>query len=253
MNRLLTAAVGVPATILVILYAPDFLFALIVAVAATRCLWEFMDLGKSRLGVRPAEWVLLVGALVTLSFTAGVHAALLAMALAVLVTITAIAFATDFSMSFQKGAFSIMGIVYCAFLPGFLLLLRREQVLVLLGILWIGDAAAYYGGRRFGKHPLAPALSPKKTVEGAFAGLIGSIIAGVALGVWVARESSGVLLVASIASACAGQVGDLVESALKRTAGVKDSAALLPGHGGLLDRLDGLLFAAPVYYWFFMR
>jgi phosphatidate cytidylyltransferase len=131
--------------------------------------------------------------------------------------------------------------------------MRREMILVLLGVLWIGDAAAYYGGSTLGRHLLAPHLSPKKTVEGAFAGLIGSIIAGVALGVWVANERSGVLLIASIAAACAGQVGDLVESALKRSAGVKDSSDLLPGHGGLLDRLDGLLFAAPVFYWFFSR
>src|SRR4030095_1355655 len=165
MNRLLTAAIGVPATILLILYSPDFLFAIIVAAAGARCLWEFMALGKSRLGVRPAEWVLLVGSLVTLSFTAGVYAALIAIALAILVTITAIAFASEFSTAFQKGALAIMGIVYCGFLPGFLLLLRREEVLVLLGILWIGDAAAYYGGRRLGRHLLAPAISPKKTIE----------------------------------------------------------------------------------------
>jgi phosphatidate cytidylyltransferase len=127
------------------------------------------------------------------------------------------------------------------------------MILVLLGILWIGDAAAYYGGTRLGRQLLAPIISPKKTVEGAFAGLIGSVIAGVVLGVWVAGERSGVLVMASIFTACAGQVGDLAESALKRAAGVKDSSALLPVHGGLLDRLDGLLFAAPVYYWFFMR
>jgi phosphatidate cytidylyltransferase len=172
-------------------------------------------------------------------------------AFAVLITLTTITFVTPFSEAFTKAAFAIMGLLYCAFLLGFLLLMPRKMILVLLGILWVGDAAAYYGGRAFGRHLLAPQISPKKTVEGAFAGLIGSIIAGVTIGVWLAEQRSGLMLIASIGTACAGQVGDLVESALKRSAGVKDSSEILPGHGGLLDRLDGLLFAAPVYYWFF--
>jgi phosphatidate cytidylyltransferase len=253
MKRLLTAAIGVPATILLTLYSPNLLFALLVALAAACCLWEFMAFGSSRLGARPGEWLFLLAMGVTLSFAGGVSSALTALALAILISATAITFASPFSEAFGKVAFAIMGLVYCAFLLGFLLLMRREMILVLLGILWIGDAAAYYGGTAFGRHLLAPHISPKKTVEGAFAGLIGSIIAGVVLGVWVANERSGILLIASIGAACAGQVGDLVESALKRSAGVKDSSELLPGHGGLLDRLDGLLFAAPVFYWFFSR
>jgi len=124
------------------------------------------------------------------------------------------------------------------------------MVIVLLGILWIGDTAALYGGRFMGRHLLAPSLSPRKTVEGAFAGLIASIVAGVILGVWLTDEGSGSLIVASIISASAGQLGDLAESALKRSAGVKDSSSLLPGHGGMLDRIDALLFAAPIL-WFY--
>jgi len=253
MKRLLTAAIGVPATILLTLYTPDLLFAILIALVGVRCLWERIDLGSSRLGAPPGKWLFLLAAFVTLSFAAGVPSALTGLALAILIGTTVITFTVPFSEAFGKVAFALLGLVYCAFLPGFLLLMRREMILVLLGVLWIGDAAAYYGGSTLGRHLLAPHLSPKKTVEGAFAGLIGSIIAGVALGVWVANERSGVLLIASIAAACAGQVGDLVESALKRSAGVKDSSDLLPGHGGLLDRLDGLLFAAPVFYWFFSR
>jgi phosphatidate cytidylyltransferase len=253
MKRLLTAAIGIPVVILVVLFASNTLLALVIAFAASRCLSEFIDLAVVRLDVKPGRWVLLLGAVVTLSFSGGVSSAAITLAFAVLILFTLTMFASPGAEAFPKLAISTIGLVYCSFLLGFVLLVRREMILVLLGILWIGDAAAYYGGSYLGRHPLAPRISPRKTVEGAFAGLIGSIIAGVALGVWVAGATSGTLLTASIATAGAGQIGDLVESAMKRSAGVKDSAELLPGHGGLLDRLDGLLFAAPIYYWFFMQ
>jgi phosphatidate cytidylyltransferase len=134
---------------------------------------------------------------------------------------------------------------------GFIVLLRRELILLLLIIIWAGDSAAYYGGRALGRHPLAPSISPKKTVEGAVAGLAASVIAGSAVGVAMLGEAPIRLLSASLVTAVVGQIGDLAESALKRSAGVKDSSSILPGHGGMLDRVDSLLFAAPVFYWFF--
>jgi len=252
MKRLLTAAIGIPLVILVVLFSSNTLLALVVAIAAARCFSEFIDLAAVRLNSRPGGWVLLLGAVVTLSFSGGISSATMALAFSILIVSMLVMFATSGGEAFSKLAIATLGLVYCCFLLGFILLVRREMILVLLGILWIGDAAAYYGGSYLGRHPLAPRISPKKTVEGAFAGLIGSIIAGV-VGAWLAGENSGSLVTASIASAGAGQLGDLVESAMKRSAGVKDSSELLPGHGGLLDRLDGLLFAAPVYYWFFMQ
>jgi len=251
MNRIITAAIGVPATVLLTLYAPNWLFALAIAAAGAGCLEELMRLGATRLDSRPGRWVLLLGAGVTLSFVGGAPMVLTGLTFAVLIAATVTSFSSSLQEALPKAALATMGILYCGFLPGFLLLLSRQMVIVLLGILWIGDTAALYGGRFMGRHLLAPSLSPRKTVEGAFAGLIASIVAGVILGVWLTDEGSGSLIVASIISASAGQLGDLAESALKRSAGVKDSSSLLPGHGGMLDRLDGLLFAAPVYYWFF--
>ena len=139
---------------------------------------------------------------------------------------------------------------YCSLTLGFLAMMPRELILVLFAIIWIGDSAAYYGGSALGRHPLAPKVSPKKTVEGAIAGLVGSIVAGI-IGASFLGEPWLCLAAVSAITAVAGQFGDLAESVLKRSAGVKDSSSILPGHGGILDRLDSLFFAAPVFYWFF--
>jgi|SRR5688572_16773048 len=253
MKRLITAAVAIPVIILLTYKAPDWLFALTIAAAGAGCLEELLTLGATRLDSRPGRWILVLSAIVTLSFTGGVSMALMGLAFSALAAAIITSFTASPPEALPKAALSMMGILYCGLLPGFLLLLDREMIIVLLGILWIGDTAAFYGGRLLGKHPLAPSISPRKTIEGAFAGLIASIIAGGVLGALLTNEGSGRLIVAALVSACAGQLGDLAESALKRSAGVKDSSSLLPGHGGMLDRLDGLLFAAPVYYWFFRQ
>lgn len=136
-------------------------------------------------------------------------------------------------------------------LVGVAVVAGREAVLVLMATVAISDTAQYYAGRTFGRHPLAPRRSPKKTIEGA----VGGFVVAPAVLVWLGMlwlpgltplrlASLGVLLVA------AGIIGDLFESMLKRAADLKDSSHLIPGHGGVLDRIDALLFAAPVYYYF---
>jgi phosphatidate cytidylyltransferase len=131
--------------------------------------------------------------------------------------------------------------------------LGREGPRVLLFALvitWIGDTVAYFVGRAIGKHPLAPHLSPKKTWEGSVASFAGSLLVGVLFMRWLSAPVPHLLAMAAVGN-LAGQVGDLLESAYKRSAGVKDSGGLLPGHGGILDRIDALILAIPVvwYYW----
>jgi phosphatidate cytidylyltransferase len=128
-----------------------------------------------------------------------------------------------------------------------------RYVFLLLAIVWAGDTGGYFGGRFFGKHKLAPHKSPKKTWEGAFAGLLASIAGAHLLSLFYANlsaplASSVTLTLAGLFGGMAGQLGDLVESVFKRFAKVKDSGAIFPGHGGFLDRTDGLLFAAPVLW-----
>jgi phosphatidate cytidylyltransferase len=131
----------------------------------------------------------------------------------------------------------------------------RKLVLFTLFLVWTGDMAAYFVGRAFGRVPMAPVLSPKKTWEGAVGNLVGSLLVALAFVRWLDADLTTLLLVAGLAN-IAGQAGDLIESAYKRGAGAKESGGLLPGHGGMLDRIDSLVFAAPVvwcYFGWFLR
>ncbi len=119
---------------------------------------------------------------------------------------------------------------------------------LLLAVVWLGDSAAYYVGTRFGRHRLAPVVSPNKSWEGALASLAAAVVAAAAWSAWRGGSVDVLLVGLAVVTSAAAQIGDLVESMLKRGAGVKDSGALLPGHGGFFDRLDALLFAAPVWW-----
>ncbi len=149
-------------------------------------------------------------------------------------------------------AMEIQGVIYIPVFLSFLVFIRNSPN----GALWIiwlwliigaSDTGAYYCGTYFGKRPLAPKISPNKTIEGAAGGLAAAVIAGSVFGLIFIPDISFVMsfIFAFIASA-AGQIGDLFESALKRAGCIKDSGVILPGHGGLLDRIDGLIFAAPI-------
>jgi len=126
----------------------------------------------------------------------------------------------------------------------------RPLLLFALVITWVGDTAAYFVGRAIGKHALAPHLSPKKTWEGTVASFLGSLIVAVIFARFMTVPLPHLLGMAALGNV-AGQVGDLLESAYKRSSGIKDSGSLLPGHGGVLDRIDALILAIPVvwYYW----
>lgn len=164
-----------------------------------------------------------------------------------------------------RAAYSITGIVYVGLLFSFVPLIKREfgpaggdVIVILLMIAWVGDTGAYFAGRFLGKRKLYPAVSPNKTWAGAVGGLVASVVSAGAVKILLAGLHDAPSLVHALTwldvlllaapGAVLGQIGDLFESLLKRSTGIKDSGSLLPGHGGILDRVDAVLFLAPYVY-----
>jgi phosphatidate cytidylyltransferase len=249
MKRILTAAVAIPIVVLLTLYSSDWLFALVIGLVAALAAGEFLSLSEHKGIARPGLWFVAPAGMIAAAFYGGASWVLTATAGAAILLMTVSIFSKPLESALSRVAMGLSALVYCSMTLGFLVLIPRELILLLMAIIWVGDMFAYYGGRTLGRRLLAPAVSPKKTVEGAIAGLIGSIAVGVFGAMWLLGEPALTWVWISAVTAVTGQFGDLAESVLKRSAGVKDSSSVLPGHGGILDRLDSLFFAAPVFYW----
>jgi phosphatidate cytidylyltransferase len=288
MKRVLTAVVLIPLVLLAVFRAPAPLFAALVAGVAILAAREFIDLAK-HYSVTPfqmptyASIVLLFAALIfrsaltpTLATEALFYLVFTAAAFGTFLYLVVGMFRRDLASSYPAAAASFFAIGYTA-VPLLLLANLRQQwagaflIFYLMVVVWMGDTAAYYVGRALGRHKMAPRISPGKTWEGGVASFLGSIIVGVLVFSY-ARPISQALLQVNLINQWQGyfaptppiaqivvlsgliniaaQLGDLVESLLKRGAGVKDSGHLLPGHGGMLDRIDALLFATPVLWYY---
>jgi phosphatidate cytidylyltransferase len=268
MKRVLTALVLIPVVLVLVFLGPQWqwLFTLVVAGVAALAGWEFLSLVNHAGATAPRIAVLL--SLLALFFgntqwpdwTATLFVIL---SLFLLVYCT---FLRPVDQMITDSASSILCLVYIGLTLTALPTLHEQSngpslLTFLLCVVWAGDIAALYTGRAFGRHKLAPRLSPNKTWEGAIGSIIGSVaVAAALLGLATLLESmnsarlyypDGYLYWLPLAALInvAAQIGDLVESALKRSAGVKDSGTLLPGHGGILDRIDALLLAAPVLWY----
>jgi phosphatidate cytidylyltransferase len=258
-TRILTAVVLIPLAVALVLWVPQWLFFLGVLPFGLLALWEYLEL-MGRVGAAPPRLPVYLVALLLWFAAASDPRQLLGVLVAgsLVLFLTAVLRRGGVAEIPSNAAAGVLSLVYVA--APFALMVdlhgagAGRLLLYLLVLVWVGDTAAYFVGRALGRHKLAPTLSPGKTVEGT----VGSVVVTVAVGywlfqIWFAPSGSmpvhGLLLplVANVAS----QLGDLAESALKRSAGVKDSSRLLPGHGGMLDRVDALLFAAPAlwYYW----
>lgn len=290
MKRVLTAVALIPLVLLVVFLAPLWLFALVVGVVVLLCLHEYLKIvkGYGIIPVRLAAYALsvfliLVTSLSTYSQYLGVRryasyfstfpALYWAILLIPLIFGIPIVFRRDLGMALGACAASAFGVLYVA-MPLTLLIQMRwtpgRSVLIILVLLtvWAGDIAAYYAGKAFGRHKLAPVVSPNKTWEGAIASLLVSFVI-VFLVLRFHRQLSVLfvphwtfytppetdatlprVLTLGLITNIAAQFGDLFESAIKRGAQVKDSGSILPGHGGLLDRIDALLFAIPAVWYY---
>jgi len=248
MKRLLTALLLIPTVLYVVYFGPPWLLFGVTALVAVICYSEYAGIAAGYGIVKPGPVGYAAGLLV---LAMRPQDAPLVFIMLALISLT-LALRRDLVKTLPNAAFLLFGIVYIFGTWKFAILLRAESPHWLaygLVLNWVGDACAYYVGKSVGRRNLAPNVSPKKTWEGAVASLIGSVIFGI---VYLNRALPAVSLLEAILLSVvvniAGQAGDLAESALKRGAGVKDSSSLLPGHGGLLDRVDSSLFALPVVY-----
>ena len=300
MKRVLTAAVLVPVVLLIVLWAPLWLYTLVIAGIIALALHEYLNITEAA-GIKPFRWLTYVAALLPIAHT--LYAILasrlyrngrywfyplgdtlrvdwpLMAAMTPVIFGVLLVFRKDLRGGLASAAASVFGVFYVSATLSVLIILRAHYTLAILVIfvlfsVWAGDIAAYYIGKNFGRRKLAPIVSPNKSWEGAVASVIASV--GVALLVfhyrqpldsWFAPEDSfsfefgnsytplgtvSLLHMAAlgVVTNIAAQFGDLFESALKRGADIKDSGTLLPGHGGILDRIDALLFAIPVVWYY---
>jgi phosphatidate cytidylyltransferase len=282
--RLLTAAVLIPIVVALVWWAPAIILAGIAAVVTILALVEFLNLGE-RIGLRGFKlWtyfctVLIfyaqfsLGRVETHSFAGGVSmvrdatGGTLSVEAALLIFLfgcVVLGLLTKRPLHEVLPAISIGSAALLFVVLPFSYIVRldelepvgRQLVLFTLVLVWAGDMLAYFVGKSLGRVPMAPMLSPKKTWEGALGNVLASMIVAVLFAKWMQTDVITLLVIAGVAN-IAGQAGDLIESAYKRGASVKDSGGLLPGHGGMLDRIDSLILATPavwiLYQWLASR
>ncbi len=257
-RRLYTALVLIPSLYVIIRYLPPVACTVLAFVIGGLALMEFY-----RLCFRQRTHHLLTGVgLVTMAiWFASFHvggARLDYLFLGVIVTLLLPLWVRgNQEHQILDSAVTFLGLLYIGGAMSYLIRMRNLPdgellILFVLLITWAADTGAYYVGKTWGRHPLAPVVSPKKTVEGLAGGLALAIAAVLVARPWITSHSVGLIeaLLLGTLLTMAGLAGDLVESAVKRAVGVKDSGGLLPGHGGMLDRIDSLLFTGPTFYYY---
>ena len=259
MKRLATAAVAVPLALAAVFRLPGPWFFLLCVVLVGWGALEYVRLLRSSLPGAPLWLVPLAAPPVALLLvwaldggrqleSAGLWLVAAAVALPLGVGAAVLFLRTPLDEVLGALGALAFGIPYFAVPIASLYWLQQHDpwvVFLLCAIVWLGDTAALYAGTYLGRHRMAPVVSPKKTWEGAAAGLLIGVLATAVWSVWRLGSLRWPLLAAGAGTAVAAQVGDLVESLIKRASGAKDSGGILPGHGGMLDRMDAMLFAAP--------
>lgn len=246
MTRLLTAIPLIALAVYLIFWSPQTVFLMAAALMGLLCYREFAGLVMYH-GIRSPVWLGVAAGIAVILVPDGY--VFLTATLVTCIAFTVALTQDDLKQVLLSVACVVLGLLY-TFAPWrFAIELRRLSVHLLffaLALNWAGDSVAYYVGKRIGRHRLAPVVSPKKSWEGAIASGLGSVIFGLLyLGYFLPSVPKWQIVTMAVVGNVAGQFGDLAESAIKRGAAVKDSGTLLPGHGGMLDRVDSSLFALP--------
>ena len=261
LKRWITGLALLPFIFALVYWGGHALFAVVITLVALVALWEYFRIvsGNTQIvmpWILPGLAYLFAPIIIWAAYHKNFTAVMVALTLNLLcIGITSIRlFGAERHIAVAV-AQQILGLVYVPVLFAHLVLLRLEPqgalwIFLLLAVIFAGDIGALYVGTFWGRHKLSPAVSPNKTVEGALGGLAANMVIAVLFSIVVSPLLTwGKLLLFALLVGTAGQLGDLFESVLKRSAGVKDSGHILPGHGGFLDRLDALMFAAPVAYY----
>jgi len=259
MTRVLSGAVLLALTVAIVWFAPPAVFVLAGEAILLLAFAEYAAIARASGVAIPETVSALAAALTAASFSrVTFNVSWIPLDLVLLAAVVVLGAATivrwrGSADALSMAAAAIFPSLYLGLSLGAMIAVRevdgREALFLVILAVAVSDTAQYYTGRAFGRRPLAPTVSPKKTIEGAVGGFIATPIFVAAVGAWwLPSVSIPSRVVLGLFIVAAGIAGDLFESMLKRSAGMKDSSTLIPGHGGILDRIDGLLFAAPVYY-----
>ncbi len=260
-RRLYSALVFIPLLYIGIRYAPPWLFSLLIGAVALFALWEFFSLYFSEThSILAKSLSCLIASLLLMAMHNGLPKILIAGLLGIVSIILAGFFLAPKAIKerLPMPVVYIFGILYVGLLLGHYVLLRNFEngvALVFFAIIvtWLSDTGGFFIGKSMGKHSLAPTLSPKKTIEGLLGGVVFSVIGAIICQFTFAPFFSlGQCVILGVGLALLGALGDLAESAIKRSVNVKDSGTIIPGHGGVLDRVDSLLFTGPAMYYYVM-
>ena len=261
-KRVVSAIILIPVIIFLVWWG-GYPYSASVVLVTSLMLIEFWRLSQS-IGMKAGRiFTVVCGVLFCLSAVDSIGFKIpveLALVLTLLLPFSYQIFRDQVNVAFLSVASTLLGVVYIGWAFGYHLILLRDingagrgLIFFLMVTIWLGDTAAYLFGKRFGKHKLSQTISPGKTIEGTIAGLVFGALGG--LGVWFffLKDILSLphTLILGVLLGIVGQLGDLSESVIKRSADVKDSGHLIPGHGGLLDRCDSLIFSAPALYYYF--
>jgi phosphatidate cytidylyltransferase len=256
--RELTALIAGPIAVWIVGWSHPYVFDATIALVCVLALHEFLALGTRKGYDIPIVLCMLVMLFIIAAFILEQVSVEMGMFVTLLLIPASYVFRnTSVEDSLPSSAIAVLATMYVGMLGGSLIRLRSDFGPVIgpnliyfnLLVVWLGDAGAYYVGKRFGKHKLSPRISPKKTVEGLVGGIAMSVITALVIHFTFFPQMHLIhAIVAGVILSITGVIGDLAESMWKRSAAVKDSGTLIPGHGGFLDRFDSILFTAPILY-----